>query len=616
MQIRRRFPFSLKQTVDSLALAVSFTVAAHIAKVHAGLFTAPLLPDVRELPLLVLLGIAWHLTARATGLYDPSRPCAITCELSGLGKNTLVQLLGLAAGLFFLKSLTLNRFFVLLYTAVAFASTVAWRLIGRVCGYARRLTLKSRLLLAGGIVLAAAALFFIFSPRRPLPPLVILISIDTLRADRLGCYGCPTGTSPNIDAFSCDGVQFTQAISQAPSTTSSHMSLFTGMLPPVHRVTNWLLRSDLTKKFGLSSLAPNIPTLAQYLKGNGFLTVGLHAGGHVSSFFGFNRGFDLYTNELIQWQELYQNPDSLKNIQRFLRQSRKDGKPLFLFLHHYICHDPYIHAPREIRQRFLPDPVPGLPIEALVDKTSFYSVLANRDVFWKAVDGTNKDHRRHIRALYDSGVNYSDFIFGKIMALLKEEGVYDHSLIALVSDHGEELWEHEDTLHHRLFIETLHVPMLIKFPGGEYGGNKIETTVGIFDLMPTLLDYFQITPRPRWKPQAESLLPLIRGDKIAPRRVLSFDDGLQFIRFNNDRFVYSNGIQDKSGDWLFDRISDPYEQRNLAVTCTEIVRKLQSLAVKIMNDQQVMRSRIKINVTKPLRLPEELKKQLKALGYL
>lgn len=121
--------------------------------------------------------------------------------------------------------------------------------------------------------------------------------------------------------------------------------------------------------------------------------------------------------------------------------------------------------------------------------------------------------RRHVRALYDAGVNYADWIFGGIVALLKKNGSYDNSLIAVVSDHGEEFWEHGDTGHKHLFVETLHVPLLIKFPGGKYGGMKISTPVGQFDLMPTLLDHLRITPR--LKLQARALA--VRHCQRSPR---------------------------------------------------------------------------------------------------
>ena len=474
-----------------------------------------------------------------------------------------------------------------------------------------RLPLKYLLPAAGAIILVCAALLFVLIPGRPPRPTIILISLDTLRADRLGCYGCPTGTSPNIDAFSRDGVQFMQAISQAASTATSHMSLFTGLLPPVHRVSSWLRFPDRAKQLNLSSLGAGIPTLAQYLKENGYRTIGLHNGGLVSPFFGFDRGFDRYTTKRIPWQQLYKSPAPLQFIEKLLHRARVTQEPLFLFLHTYICHDPYIKAPRQIRERFLPDPEPGLPIEWDDSKASFDVRHAS---FWQAIDGKKKAHRRHVRALYDAGVGYADWIFGEITALLKRDGSYEKSLIALVSDHGEEFWEHGDTLHKFLWIETLHVPLLIKFPGGEYGGRKIGTPVGQFDLMPTLLDYLRITPR--LKPQARSLLPQLRGNGKAPGQVISFDDGLQFVRIQRDGFVYSNGIQHKPGQWLFDSTQDPGEQHNLAAANSRVARRMTALAARITGENHALHSRIKAGVPDLRKLPEALRKQLKALGYL
>ena len=376
---KRKLFAALKPLFDSIAMAIFFVWAVHAAKIHAGFFSAPLLPMIRELALLFLLGIVWHLAARATRLYDPSQIAPITSELTTLGKNVLFQFLGLTLVLFFLKSLTLNRYFVLLYSAGLIGSTVMMRLAERAIRQARRSPLKYRLGAVGGIVLIASALFFVLSPGPAPRPNIILISLDTLRADRLGCYGCPTGTSPNIDAFSRDSVQFMQAISQAPTTTTSHMSLFTGLLPPVHRVSSWLRVPNLAKRFDLSTLGADIPTLAQYLKENGYLAVGLHNGGHVASFFGFDRGFHLYTDKSIKWEQLYQRSSSLKAIESSFRQSSNERKPLFLFLHTYTCHDPYIKAPRVIRERFLPNPEPHLPTQSNAPKSKGF--LSDRAIF-------------------------------------------------------------------------------------------------------------------------------------------------------------------------------------------------------------------------------------------
>ncbi|TFG76562.1 MAG: hypothetical protein E4H23_09460 [Chrysiogenales bacterium] len=628
--MRNRF---FMRSVDFLAVVAVFFWAAYRSKLHAGFFPVPVIPKIAELSLLVVLGTAWHLIARMHKFYE--EPKGLGRETITLAKLVIFQLLLAAVVLFFLKNQVLSRFFVLLYAAGLFAITATTRLVGRAWIRARHIPAKYLVPAAGFVVLVAVGLAFHFSHTKPLRPNIILISIDTLRADRLGCYGCPTGTSPNIDAFSRESVQFMQAISQAPSTTGSHMSLFTGLLPPVHRVTNLLQQENLAKMYDLSKLSAKIPTLAQYLKENGYRTIGLHSGGHVSAFFGFGQGFDLYSNKIINWGRFFWNRSGPKALFSQLQASRKAKKPFFLFIHHFLCHDPYISAPQQVRERFLANPEPGLPVkhkdlisnmrtqdnpsaaasapDAEQKKRQQWVSLHNS--FWKSIDGNNPRHRHHVRALYDAGVSYSDMVFSKVVELLKSKGLYNQTLIVVVSDHGEEFWEHGGTLHKNLFVETLHVPLLVKFPGGKYGGRKIETPVSQFDLMPTILEYLRITPR--LKPQAVSLLPLIRNMDAPSGQVLSFDDTLQFVRFNQGELSYSNQtVHEIPGEWIYNHLTDPGELDNLAGADKARLIRMRERAARIMNEQKAFRALVGGGFSAPAQLPEDLKRQLKALGYL
>ena len=480
----------------------------------------------------------------------------------------------------------------------------------------QHIPLKFRLGAVGGVVLIAAALFFVLSPRPAPRPNIILISLDTLRADRLGCYGCPTETSPNIDAFSRDSVQFMQVISQAPSTAGSHMSLFTGLLPPIHRVSNRMIDPETCRRLKLG-LAPSIPTLALYLKENGYLTGGFHGGGFVSAVLGFDRGFDIY--QKTQWEKLYSNPAPLKKVAKWLGRKSSRQKPFFLFIHNYICHDPYLQAPPDFRRRFLTAPVAGLQekLEAIAPEgmkatRGFNSI---RRSWWNLIDAGNEAHRRHVRDLYDAGVNYADFVFGKIIDSLKKKGLYDRSIIILLSDHGEQFWEHGGTGHGGwLFIETLHVPLLIKFPDGKYGGKKIATPVGLYDLMPMLLDFLRI--KPRLKPQAESVLPLIQGKSADIPPLISFHESLETLRIESDNFAYSNRPSCDQREWLLDRRRDPGEQHNLAASNMPLLRQMRALAARILREQKALRAQIRIGAANLGKLPQEMQKQLKALGYL
>jgi len=156
---------------------------------------------------------------------------------------------------------------------------------------------------------------------------------------------------------------------------------------------------------------------------------------------------------------------------------------------------------------------------------------------------------------------------------------------------------------------------LIRFPGGEFATRRIQAMVAQFDLMPTLLEYLGI--KPRLIPQAASLLPLIHDDGAPRRRVLSFSDGLDFVRFNEGPFVYSNQIiQGKYGERLYNFYFDRGEKRNLIAKAPIWQTRMSALAAAIMKEQRSFREQIASGRSATPRISKELEKQLKALGYL
>ena len=471
--------------------------------------------------------------------------------------------------------------------------------------------MKQRLFAA--VVLGAALLLILNPPvaQRPERPCIVLMSIDTLRADHLGCYGYPLATSPQIDAFSRESVQFMQAYSQAPSTAASHMSLFTGMLPPVHGVTN---THTIDNHTDLRPLSPAIPTLPEILKIGGYLTAGFHGGGYVAPEFGFGRGFDLYVHRAIQWNRLWHNDKTLSHLRSWLARSRRESKPLFLFLHHYLCHDPYLKAPRPLVDRFLPQLSAALPRSRQDLPPRIHPDESTPARFWRGVDKDNESHRRHIVAMYDAGVAYSDFVFGRVRRILEELKMYDRSLVILLSDHGEEFWEHGDILHWRLFRETLHVPLLVKFPGAAMAGKKVDVPVRMFDIMPTLLEYLGI-PQPA-KVQAASLMPRLREEAFTPPPPASFSNGFDSVRILDGKFAYSNQPSSGETEWLFDGAADPLEKRNLARAGHPLLARLRRLAAALLMEQKKLAAAYKGRDGQSAGLDSDLRKQLENLGYL
>ncbi len=438
-------------------------------------------------------------------------------------------------------------------------------------------------------------------------PDIVLMSIDTLRADHLGCYGYGRDTSPNLDRFADEAVLFEHALSQAPVTAPSHMSLFTGLTPAVHRVYN---HSD---KYPNTALAPQIPTLAELLRAHGYLAFGIHGGGNVGPELGFGRGFESYSGK-FPWYDLRSAKDPMRPLRASIERAAQEDKPLFLFLHHYVVHDPYVHGPEAERLRYLEHPVEGLPLRER-DLTGDAAFANRRDRFWSNVDPGDPRHVEHIVALYDGGIRYADWVFGRIEALLREQGIWDDALVIVLSDHGEEFWEHGGTLHRRLFVETLHVPLIVKFPRARYAATRIARPVRLFDVMPTLLGAAGIAPPDGL--QATSLSPLLAGtsgyDPLIPSHA---DHKPDVLRLQHGGFAYSNQASNGTREWLFDLRTDPAERTNLAAKRRDRLEAMRATVEMLHEADLVLMSRLDSHQGEVTVPDAEGIEQLRALGYV
>ncbi len=450
----------------------------------------------------------------------------------------------------------------------------------------------------------------------PERPNIVIFSIDTLRADHLGCYGYPRETSPALDQFAREGILFSRVISQAPLTTPSHISLFTGLTPPAHQV------QQVSPQGISNALSEAILSLPEILQTRGYLTLGLHGGGAMNKDFGFGRGFDDYLlfftipQTITEPEILWRRAET--KIREFIDAGRKKNRPLFLFLHHYYCHSPYVKSPENFRLKFIKDPPPGLPV--VVEQTGSGINYSNIDKdFWSKLDLSNPVHRRHAVDLYDGAVAYSDYLVSRLIELLKAEGSYDNTLLIILSDHGEEFYEHQGQTYGRLFGEHLLVPLLIKFPGKENQGKVVSSPVRIIDVMPSILDYFTI-PLPSM--QGVSFLPLLKDDKIVPAPLpVSYtgnDYGIyRAIRLEKDGYAYIHNTAEKLGDeWLIDLRNDPQEQRNLAEERPDLLIKFRAAAAAELQKDEAFSSQTAARPSESFPVDSNLRKQLKALGYL
>ena len=343
------------------------------------------------------------------------------------------------------------------------------------------------------------------------------------------------------------------------------------------------------------------------------MTVGLVGGGNISGSLGFDRGFDQYTSEAINWENVQSNPAELDEIRKWIRSSKKEEQPLFMFLHNHLCHAPYLRAPEEFGLRYLEKEVANLPISKsdLVTGQGFDAMASS---FWANVDFNNPDHVAHIVGLYDGGISYMDYVFGETIKVLKEEGIFDDSIIVLLSDHGEEFYEHQTYSHGHLFEETIHVPLIMKFPQGEYGGTNIPNLVRTMDLMPSLFEFLGI--RVTHFVQGVSFMPLLAGRGKYDPVILSYDGHLQTVRFHEDGFFYSNQPSRGGSEWLFDAKNDPEETQNLVDKKPEIIADMRAKAKLLIESDRARLKKYDYDGGKTQKAELETLNQLKNLGYI
>ena len=326
-----------------------------------------------------------------------------------------------------------------------------------------------------------------FQPRRTRG--VILVSLDTLRADHRGCYGYPLPTSPFLDSLAARGTLFTRHVVQIPATLTSHMSIFTGLYPGEHGVYP-----------PVQVLSPEIPTLPEVFRDHGFRTSGHTEGGWMNGGFGFARGFEDWSDEPYA-----ADTDVARTLDRGLAFLRGlgDGERFFLFLHTYSIHDPY-RPPEEFRRMFWPgEPPAGVP-----EPTGENLVAANQGKL--ALPPAALDY---YRALYDASIRYVDSELERFFAGLERLGLAGQVTVMITSDHGEEFREHGKLAHTQVYFENLHAPLLVLNPGQKVA-TRVDTVTQTVDLAPTLYELAGIAGPPV---SGESLVPRLKRAALPSR---------------------------------------------------------------------------------------------------
>jgi arylsulfatase A-like enzyme len=299
---------------------------------------------------------------------------------------------------------------------------------------------------------------------------VVVILVDTLRADRLGAYGNPRGLTPFVDSLAARGFVFERAFAQSSWTNPSVASLFTSRFQSQHGIVTF------------SSVLAPASTLAESLRNRGYATGGFVANGLVGPEKGFDQGFERY---LALWPEFQPPPAPAKKRRaeaidelalKWLDELQKaPARPVFLYLHYVEPHPPY--SP--------PDPVLD---RVLAGKPRPDLAAISMHMTFAIFDPPNDDERRELELVYDAEVASMDESLQRLFAELDKRGFLQRSIIVFTSDHGEEFADHESFGHGRsLYNEVIHVPLILVVPG-RTTGRRITDVVSLVDVAPTILD--------------------------------------------------------------------------------------------------------------------------------
>jgi arylsulfatase A-like enzyme/Flp pilus assembly protein TadD len=402
-------------------------------------------------------------------------------------------------------------------------------------------------------------------------PNVILITLDTLRSDRLSCYGSKLVETPNIDAFAAEGVRFTNAASTVPLTLPAHASIMTGLYPTGHGVRE-NVGYVLDERF---------PTLAELLRKGGWATAGFVSAFVLDHQWGIGRGFDRYFDDFDFRGLETAGAANMGSVQRDGAETvaaatrwldeRPAGRPFFLWLHLYDCHEPY--TPKEpFKSRY-----PGQP--------------------------------------YDGEVAYTDSLVGEFRAALEKRGLLDGSLVVVTSDHGEGLGDHGEDFHgFFVYDTTIHAALIVRPPSGGAAGRVVDRVVSHVDVLPTILDMAGL-PVPE-SVQGESLVPLIAGRAGDRDRTVYSESLYPLLHYGwaplralrSERFK----LIDAPRAELYDLAHDPAEEENLGGRdpnrAEEMAAALRDLRHRIERGESA-------GATKP-DVDERTLAKLRSLGYV
>ena len=433
-------------------------------------------------------------------------------------------------------------------------------------------------------------------------PSIILITVDTLRADHLGCYGYSMNTSPNIDQFAADGLLFENCLSHAPVTSSSFASILSGFLP--HE----------TKVFENLPLPAAVEILPDILQRQGYKTAAVVSNFNLRTKTGWAYGFTIYDDkmedrELVrQWPERIAEHTTDRAIE-LLEQLKNDQ--LFMWIHYNDPHGPYTP----------PEPFAKLfqNLDQKPRHLRLNSSLAGRKASLSGRGGipsyqelgANRDYYYYV-SQYDGEIRYQDEHFKRLLEALKQFDLYDNALIIFSSDHGEGMGEHDYYFAHGecLYSSQTHVPLIVKY-GRELAGRR-EDFVQHIDIVPTILKIVGLKTDSRFRGRDLRRQQGTNREIFAEMASPTVEDGIKLsIVVDGLKLIYTPLYKQYE---LFNLTMDPHEEHNL-IDDHRYRKRAEDLEIRLKRIRNEDFLGLGI-VNEPLRLTDDEIEKLKSLGYV
>lgn len=455
------------------------------------------------------------------------------------------------------------------------------------------------------LVLVLVSVAFALDATEPPPsgaPNVLLVSIDTLRADHLHAYGYARETSPTIDRLAAEGALFETVLAPSSWTLPSHITLLTAMPPREHGVRKQRQR-----------LRGEAKSLAEVFRDEGYDTAGFVAGPFLSSSHGFDQGFDVYDESTVSEGGLgashrgRTSPRLVTLVTDWLRSWRREPerKPFFVFLHMW---DPHYD--------FNPPP----PYDTLFDPDYEGTITGDDFELGKTIHREmNPRDLEHVIALYDGEIRYTDDHLGEIIAFLDRIGQLDDTIVVVTSDHGEEFFEHGHKGHAKaLFDESLRVPFVVRHPRSVAAGRRLGGVVRLMDVAPTVLGLAGVTAPDDFGSRLgpvhadRDLSPWLTGAEVStpfPRLRAYGDHGL-YPAAMSVRSDTRKLIKTKGQTMVFDVEADPAEQNDLGDADPE------ARALVDQNEARTRQLRRASSLAEKVELTDTERDRLRALGYI